>query len=120
MTNIGSIAFAREARPPWLPSTVSWLAVVATVALAVSGADDRGFLMPLLGWLAGGVVTVACFLIHRLWDRRRRREPNYSHGRLAGPLTAIAPIVGISIGLWHAWLLSWYLAQWLPVLGVTT
>jgi hypothetical protein len=112
MMNFDSI---RQSRPPWLPTTVSWCAALTAVALAGHATDSHSIVLSLVGWLAGGVVTAACAIAHRLWDRQRRQQPGYSRGRLAGPATALAPAVGILAGLPHAWVLAWFLTQWLDL-----
>jgi multisubunit Na+/H+ antiporter MnhB subunit len=106
-------------RPPWLPTTVSWCAALCAVALVVVGFDGGGVEVPLAGWLAGGVVTVTCAIVHRLVDRRRGQRPGYSRGRLARPATTAAVAVGVLAGLRHAWVLAWFLTQSLHIFGGT-
>lgn len=105
----------RATHPPWLPTTLSWLAAASSAALLLAGTERDGFLTPFLGWLLGGVGTVLCFICHRWVDRDRRRDPHYSRTRLAGPVAAGAPFAGVVIAGVHAWNLAWYLAQWFPL-----
>jgi hypothetical protein len=106
-----------SARPPWLPTTVSWCAALSAAALAVYDLDGHNVRLALAGWVAGGAVTVTCAIVHRLVDRRRRRLPGYSRGSLARPATAGAAGLGGIASLQHAWVLAWFLTQWLHLFG---
>jgi len=117
LTTTDSFDVSARARPPWLPTTVSWGAALCAVALAVYDLDGHGIAVPVVGWLAGGVVTVTCAIVHRLMDRRRGQRPGYSRGHLAGPATTAAVAVGVLAGLRHAWVLAWFLTQWLHIFG---
>jgi hypothetical protein len=117
LTMADSYDTSARARPPWQPTTVSWCAALCSVALAVYDIDGHGVEVPLVGWLAGGVVTVACAIVHRLVDRRRGQRPGYSRGHLAGPATTAAVAVGVLASLRHAWVLAWFLTQSLHIFG---
>jgi hypothetical protein len=94
----------RDVGPPTWPFVLAVPAVLASTVLAVL-ARRSAHLVPysLAGWAAGAVVPVLLLVLHRMLDRRRRRQAAYTARAFAdGRMTTVA-VLGALAGGFNSW-----------------